>query len=379
MKPINEIQCHLEFALVVIVIGLGQRTYAIPPPEGANSSAVHIEAKPWPEADALFRKDPRWQGADDAYSVDLGSKRVLWLFADSFIARGDSNTRRGATMVRNSLAIQHGYDPSSASIKFYWGGQDDTPTSFFQETPDVWYWPGHGIRINDLLLIFLMQVRKIDTGLGFEVFGWTAIAVDNPDEKPNNWKVRWLHSPENSFGVVVGSASILRIEDYIYAFSAKEPGGTHDVYLVRWPVSKAVKGDLSEPCWWNGEKEGWIAQRQLKQRPTVVFSGGQTEFTVHFETKLRRFLQVQTVGFGVADVSARWAEKLTGPWSDLQPFYRPNESNQGGVFVYAGKSHPELIGADLVLTYVVNNSDFGKLVNDASIYYPRFLKATLAR
>jgi hypothetical protein len=38
-----------------------------------------------------------------------------------------------------------------------------------------------------------------------------------------------------------------------------------------------------------------------------------------------------------------------------------------------------LAGADVVLTYVVNHSDFGELVADSSIYYPRFLKGTFKR
>src|SRR5215467_7748298 len=43
-------------------------------------------AAPWPEADCIFRSDPRWLGADAAFSVDLGQGRVLWLFGDSFVA-----------------------------------------------------------------------------------------------------------------------------------------------------------------------------------------------------------------------------------------------------------------------------------------------------
>lgn len=78
--------------------------------------AISITAKPWPEADSLFKKDRSWLGGDGAYSVNLKNGRVLWLFADTFVADGPVKSRREAKLIRNSLAIQHGYDPSSASI-----------------------------------------------------------------------------------------------------------------------------------------------------------------------------------------------------------------------------------------------------------------------
>jgi hypothetical protein len=73
-----------------------------------------IQATPWTEADALFRSDPRWLGSDGAYSIDLGDGRVLWLFGDTFISTSFLNTRRLAKMIRNSVGVQTGYEPSTA-------------------------------------------------------------------------------------------------------------------------------------------------------------------------------------------------------------------------------------------------------------------------
>jgi hypothetical protein len=79
---------------------------------GVVDSAVATgpTASGWPEADLLFHKDAHWVGADDAYSVDLGGGRVLWLFADTFISANATGTRTGATMVHNTLALEDGYD-----------------------------------------------------------------------------------------------------------------------------------------------------------------------------------------------------------------------------------------------------------------------------
>jgi hypothetical protein len=43
--------------------------------------------------------------------------------------------------------------------------------------------------------------------------------------------------------------------------------------------------------------------------------------------------------------------------------------------VYAGKAHPELVhpSGGLIATYVANNFDFGQLVEDTTIYFPRFV------
>lgn len=340
----------------------------------AQTQPIAIKATAWPEADALFRKDPRWLGGDDAYSIDLGKGRILWLFADTFIATSPAITRRESRMVRNTLAIQHGYDPSSASIKFYWRMKNKKPESFFAESKNVWYWPGHGIRVDGRLLIFLMKIRSSKKGLGFEPFGWSVVAIDNPDDEPSQWQPRWLPVPQNDLQVIVGSASVIRIGDFVYAFSVQEPAGKHDVYLVRWPLANAGQGDLSEPFWWCGEEHGWVSQKLVKGRAAVVFTGAQTEFTVHWDPRLSRFIQVQTEGFGGAYLAFRSAEKLTGSWTSLMKFYRPPDSDREGTMVYAGKSHPALSGSDLIFTYVVNRTGFGDLVNDPSVYYPRFVK-----
>jgi hypothetical protein len=347
-----------------------------PDPIGAPTQpqAVTIKATPWLEADALFRKDPKWLGGDDAYSIDLGSGRILWLFADTFIATSPANTRRESLMVRNTLAIQRGYDPSSASIKFYWRMKEGKPASFFAESQKVWYWPGHGIRLDNRLLIFLMKIRSTKRGLGFEAFGWSVVAINNPDHEPSHWRLTWLPAPQNDLQVIVGSASVLRIGDFVYAFSVQESTAKHDVFLVRWPLEKAVEGNLREPFWWCGEKYGWVPQTLAGGKRAVVFSGAQTEFTVHWDFGLNRFLQIQTEGFGAANMAFRSADKLTGQWSSLENFYRPAESDRTGTMIYAGKSHPSLAGSDLVFTYVVNRTDFGDLINDSSVYYPRFLK-----
>ena len=89
---------------------------------GTRTSPLRFHATPWQEADFLFRGDRQWVGGDGAYSIDLENGSVLWLFADSVIDPSASHSRKSdnATMISNTVAIQKGYDPSTAEITFYW-------------------------------------------------------------------------------------------------------------------------------------------------------------------------------------------------------------------------------------------------------------------
>ena len=61
----------------------------------AADSGVSVTAEAWPEADAMFHRDPRWLGGDDAYSIDLGDGRIAWFFGDSFVAPTVEGDRKG--------------------------------------------------------------------------------------------------------------------------------------------------------------------------------------------------------------------------------------------------------------------------------------------
>ena len=44
--------------------------------------------------------------------------------------------------------------------------------------------------------------------------------------------------------------------------------------------------------------------------------------------------------------------------------------------IYSAKAHPQLTGADLVLTYATNTFQFAEHLTDGSIYYPHFVRLT---
>jgi hypothetical protein len=335
-----------------------------------------FESAPWREADLLFRRDPHWVGSDGAYSIDLGHERILWLFGDTRIDPSGRHTRCGARMVRNTVAIQKGADPSRAEMTFYWGEtRGGEPGPLFADQGDDWFWPGNGIRLENCLVLFLMRTRGSSGGLGFESAGWNAVLVSNPDAEPSQWKVKWLDTPRNALGVVVGSAGVVRWGDQVYAFGSQEPVKSHPMYVVRWPVAALRRGDLRAPEWWAGADAGWVPDSsQVARWP--AFENGQSELTVHFDEPTRRFVVVQSVGFGAADVAVRFAPELTGPWTQPRTVHRPAEFYRPKIMIYAAKAHPELSGADLVLTYATNTFEFAEQMTDSTSYYPRFVRLT---
>jgi hypothetical protein len=313
---------------------------------GAPACAFSVTASAaWPEADELFHRDPRWLGADDAYSVDLGDGHVLWLFADTFIATSDAHVRQESQLIHNSVAIQTGLDPATADIEFFWTDAA-APTAFFPEQDGLWFWPGDGERVGDGLIIFLMAVRAVDGGFGFEVAGSDAVWISDADAPPATWAPVRVASFRDG-GQVPGSASVLLADD---------------AALLRWPLAAVGPDPLPAP--------------ELLE-PVPVLPATQVEFTVHRDPASAQYIHVQSQGFGGTDLAYRTAPAPTGPWTAPTIFHRPPESDRPDAFVYAGKAHPELAGADLVLTYVANSFEFADLFADPTLYYPRFVRVTL--
>ena len=136
---------------------------------------------------------------------------------------------------------------------------------------------------------------------------------------------------------------------------------------------------LDDPEWWFDQK--FVAQRALPEgaAPSPLFEDGQVELSVHYEPARQRFVELQMQGLFVNDertqLAMRVAPRPEGPWSALEPFCRPAESSAANVAdlaAYAGKAHPEQRGADLVLTYVVN--DLKRFPPKDALYYPQVLR-----
>jgi hypothetical protein len=165
------------------------------------------------------------------------------------------------------------------------------------------------------------------------------------------------------------ASEALRNSSFVYIFGHGEP--EHDLYAARWPAETLAKGRLDKLQWWSGKDWGASAS---SRHPIQQAAG--TETSIQPDPKGTGFIEVESQGFGASDIVMLRAQNLEGPWSAPKVIYRPPESDAPDAFVYAGKSHAELKGADLILTYVANGPN-DKLATDMSLYFPRFVKVDL--
>ena len=163
-----------------------------------------------------------------------------------------------------------------------------------------------------------------------------------------------------------------------HPIGGEDPVKSHPQYVARWRDGDVRRGDLMQPEWWAGERLGWVPDSSATPR-WPLFENGQSELTIHYDRASGRYLEVQSMGFGPADVMLRAAVRLTGPWSAPRMIYRPPEYYQRDIMIYAAKAHPTLAGADLVLTYATNSFRPDAMSADTLIFYPRFVRLTRCR
>jgi len=359
----------LFFISVLIILILSGKSFG-------QNPINEFRSEEWKEANNLFHQDYRWKGADGAYSINLMNGRILWLFADTYIAHKApfERNRQCVAMIRNSIGIQEGFDPTKSTIQFFWRNEDSLPSSFFPEKDTLWYWPLDGIRLDKKLLIFMMELHGIDKGIGFEVCNHAAIIISNPDDNPKEWQIQDIQLPVYSSNLMIGSALEI-YKGYLYAFCCHEPG-THNIYLARWPIDSVQDGNLLNPEWWSGDIYGWSHILDTSNIPDILFEDGATEFSIWYDSSRSSFFQVQTVGFGQAKLVFRWAPKITGPWSEPIVIFDPPENSIPNIMIYSAKAHPHINDSVIVLTYATNGPE-SLIVSDTCIYFPKFVLINL--
>jgi len=334
---------------------------------------VTDRGRAWPEALPALRHDPWWLGGDDAYSIPLAGGRRLWLFGDTFVASRPGGDRTDAAFIHNSVAIQDGDDPETASLTFTWRGEAGAPTSFIPDEDDgTYHWPGHGAVVDGRLVLFTMRVRdrdtvppdEVETLVFFEVVGWDAFLVADPAGEAAAWTLQRCGTFATEPGAMIGSGGVLAEGEWLYAHRWQDRQAT----ALRWPIDAAAAGDLTGPQWWAGEGEGWQADAQ---RAVATVPDAQTEFTVHREPS-GRYALIEASGLFTASIRARSADRLTGPWSAPRPVFSPPRAPEA--FSYAGKAHPGLAAKGLAVTYNTIPTTIEAIRHRPDVYVPRVVR-----
>jgi hypothetical protein len=375
-------QCRIAARLTLILVTLSAIACSASHPTSSRPTG-----RAFTEAEVLFHRDPRWLGADAALSIPLGKGRTVWLFGDTFIAKSNAHVRSESEMVRNTVAIQTGEDPRTAAITFHWQHDSDgSPAPFFPERGERWYWPGHGIRIDEgpLVIFLYSMVAAQGMGLGFASAGYAVAVIDDPDASAEMWNPRIVDIAPSTFDAIPATA-VAQDGEYIVAVAIRQEG-THAGALVRYPTGLLAQGIVDGAEWWARDEQGWVPESSLGAAgPAFILDDAGSECSLHWDERRGSFIHIASYGFGASTIGLRTAPALTGPWSSPVVVYRPPESDGPQPFVYAAKAHPELVGpdaADLVITYATNSFEFSDLFTPQgtrSLYWPRFVLLLLAK
>jgi len=333
-----------------------------------------------PQYEKLFYREKDWTGADGVYSVPISDELTLWIFGDTWIGDIIEGKHKNATMVNNSIGLQQGIDPSTASVKFFWVTSDEgKPAAFVTPADGVgWFWISHGVMTDEKLYLFLMQIIKTDekSVLGFKQVGTWLGEIDNPREHPDMWRVKQYKVPfgrySDSGNLFFGSA-VMKDGDFVYIYGASEDWkkgmSGRSMIVARVPADK-----LAEFYKWRFFSKGnW--QGDVNDISSL-FDGIATEYSVSYQPELAQYVVIYTENSMSPNILMRLSPTPLGPWSQAYKIYQCPESDwHKTYFCYAAKGHPEISKQDeLIVTYVCNSTDFWQMARDARIYCPRFLR-----
>jgi len=331
-----------------------------------------------PDYNHLFERKDGWTGADGAYTVALSEDRVLWLFGDTWVGKIREERHVDATLINNSLAIQHGKDPATATLRFYYKlSVDGHPEPFIRPADGkTWFWLYDGVLASDALYLFLIEMERVEPS-GFRMVGTWLAQIENPNEAPLDWHIRLKKIPWARFsssGDLFFGSAILEDGGFYYVYGIDEAirDGWHHKFMILARVPK-------DRLWFFDRWRFYVNGNWESEIETVTHLCGEmaNEYTVSFLAGLGRYVAIYTEA-GISDrIVARTSPTPQGPWSGAIPIYScPEAAWDPSVICYAAKGHPSLSSTadSLLVSYVANSTDFWKMVSDARLYRPRFLQ-----
>jgi hypothetical protein len=341
------------------------------------------EARPIPELNALFEQTNNWIGGDGVYSVALTPERTLWLFSDTWVGSVSNGRRTNARIVNNTLALQDGHRANAKLQFIIRHDANDKPTAFLvPEDKRGWFWLHSGAFVDQGLFLFSMQMEKTgDRGVfGFRQVGEWLGVVTNPLAPPLQWQVQQLKLPCAEFSAerqVTFGAATLVVGEYLYIYGTDEGirKGGKERYLT---VARVRTNEVADFSAWRYYADGeWdVDYRKASHLADRMAS----ECSVSFLPKSGQYLLVYTDRGLSPKIQVCTAQAPWGKWSTPITIYQcPEMGKDKNIFCYAAKAHPEEEAGDaIIISYVANSFDFGQVIADASLYWPRFIRVPLA-
>jgi len=363
--------------LFIVLLSLSILSCAV----GKPGPDVAVEALP--QYDALFSNKDGWTGGDGVYSVLLNQHTIAWFFGDTWIGQLKNGQHVNATLVNNSVAIQHGKSQGLATMVYYFGrAADGSPAALIRPADGRgWFWMFDGVMTAEGLYFFLIQVERTagDAVFDFKVIGAWLGQVDNPKDPPSQWRIRQFKIPWTEFsvsrGILWGSA-VIQVKDFLYIYGTTEDrqNTVHQKHMILARVPMSTLADFSR---WRFYADGnWVSDFTRASR---LCENVPHEYSVSYLPALKKYAVIYSQDGLSNNILARLSAEPQGSWSDpIQLYQCPEADWDGSIFCYAAKAHAILseVPDELVITYIANSVDFNKTANDARLYRPRFLRVT---
>lgn len=391
------IRCWSVIAFVIVTISWTGR--------GSGSEPlIHSELKfvveKAPELEKWFDAGDSWGGADGVFSIPLDQRRLLFTFGDTF------TTRQRRKMVNNSIAIMQLEGKKPIDVAFYFGKTGDGETRSFV-VPDEnrgLFWLAAGLRDGARLYLFAAHIELAPSGgpFGFRQIGEFLLTVDNPDDPPPQWQIRQQKIPyfrdREQGSTVIGSATLVPFQpddEYVYLYGFDEE--KTPLFPVKHAiVARASRGRIEQVDEWefycgpsklpeHAQPQDLVANADHWtrdfSRATRLAREVASEYSVSYLPYLHSYAMVYTRLGLSQEIMLRIAPTPVGPWSEGMRLYRvPDLPEDQKAFFYAAKAHPALAADDeLIISYVANSFDFGKLVRTPDIYRPWFIRVKIAK
>lgn len=339
------------------------------------SEATSAPAASWNRLWADYGDDNRrlddWTGGDNTTSVQLPDGRTAWIFADTFLDRVNRDgTRSNRDFINNSIVIQ---ERNGRLGKTLHGGRGRNVATLIQtddghqadgmsEVGDSFYWANGATMDGGRLQVFVNKYWMYSTELfGFE---WLGNAIATFD--PRSMKLESVRQIVSADGVTWGS-TVVKDEGWNYIYGNKSQA------LM---LARVREGDLlGRWQYWTGDR--WSIHFRDSQ---PLFQGVGTAVGVVRAGDAWVLVTFDNRGFVPPEIVAYSSCSLTGPWGDPKLLYRTPETG-GDIFSYDARLHPQFTARDgrLLLSYNVNSFTYQDIMDDVTLYRPRFLDVTLPR
>ena len=298
-----------------------------------------------------------WYGGDGAYSIQLDTERILWLFGDTFVSDEEGRNDRidMDAILGTTLAISTCSENCKFKIQYYLKKKNGKFVSSFAE--EQWLWPQDPFIVGDVLFIPLIAIAPTDTEelFNFNIEGHKFARIkDFSASDPNDWPVDYIDLTLAIPTEINAFATTSVVHDdhvYFYPFYAHF---SDDVNVLGNILARIPSDKLDNPV---GAVEYFTNEEKWQDtlnpsKVKIVLDACVSELSVRYHAADKKWIAVYLSPQNKGNqLLFQYADKLEGPWSKPESFdVNIPEINPGSplynrnTFCYAGKEHIEFSG-----------------------------------